>query len=213
MKVLVADDDLVCRHLLTETLKRWGHEVETAADGASAWEQLERADGPRIALLDWMMPGAEGPELCRRARASSAAPPFYFILVTSRTSKADVITGLEAGADDYIVKPFDREELFARVQVGVRVLELQQRLSEQLQELARALSRVRQLQGLLPICCYCKSIRDDQNYWQAVEHYLGAHSDMQFSHGICPQCYQTIIEPQLAAAAARAREPKPIGSQ
>jgi CheY-like chemotaxis protein len=211
MNVVVADDDPVCRRLMTETLRRWGHTVEEADDGPAAWELLVRDDSPRIVVLDWMMPGAEGPDLCRRARALLDPPPLYFILLTARTSKADIIAGLEAGADDYVGKPFHRDELFARVQVGIRVLELQQRLADRVRELTRALANVRQLQGLLPICCYCKNVRDDQNYWQAVEHYLCAHSEVQFSHGICPQCYQTIVEPQLAAV--RAREPNPAGTR
>src|SRR4029434_1546856 len=97
----------------------------------------------------------------------------------------------------YIVKPFEREELHARVQVGFRMLELQAALADRVRELEEALARVKQLQGLLPICSYCKKVRDDQNYWQQVETYIEGHSDAQFTHGICPDCRQKFVEPEL----------------
>jgi response regulator RpfG family c-di-GMP phosphodiesterase len=102
------------------------------------------------------------------------------------------VAGLDAGADDYVVKPFDQEELRARVQVGIRVLKLQRSLADRVTELELALDRVNQLQGLLPICCYCKRIRDDRNYWHQVEAYIENHSDAQFSHGVCPECIEKL---------------------
>ena len=105
--------------------------------------------------------------------------------------------GLDAGADDYLAKPFDRNELRARVQVGVRVVELQRHLAEHIKELETALSQVKQLQGILPICSYCKKIRDDQNYWQRVESYISDHSEAEFSHSICPSCYEDVVKPEL----------------
>ena len=114
----------------------------------------------------------------------------YIILLTAKGSKEDLITGLESGADDYLTKPFHREELKARVQVGWRVLNLQKRLADRVHELESALSKVKQLQGLLPICCYCKRVRDGKDYWQQVEAYVMAHSEAQFTHGICPDCME-----------------------
>ena len=197
MKILIAEDDPVSRHVLATTLAKSGHEVVTTCDGTEAWAALQGADAPPLAILDWMMPGADGAEICRRVRAADRATSTYIILLTAKSLKEDIITGLKAGANDYVTKPFEREELLARVQVGGRVLELQESLAERVRELEEALSRVRQLQGMLPICCYCKKIRDDQNYWQRVETYISDHSEAQFSHGICPDCYVKVVEPEV----------------
>src|SRR5262249_19435458 len=138
-----------------------------------------------------------GVELCRRIRTLPADHHVYAILLTSRNQREDLLAGLEAGADDYITKPFDHQELRARINPGLRVLSLQQALAHRVRDLEHALARVNQLQGLLPICSYCKSVRHDQGYWEQVDHYLAAHTDVQVSHGICPACYKDVIEPQL----------------
>lgn len=197
MKILIAEDDAVSRRVLEATLTKFGYEVVVAADGGQAWAVLEREDAPRLAILDWMMPEIDGVEICRRLRLIPSATPPYLILLTAKNSKEDVVIGLDAGANDYLTKPFDRAELRARVQVGVHVLELQRSLAQRVTELEEALSQVRQLQGLLPICSYCKKIRDEQNYWQRVDSYLSEHTDVMFSHGICPDCYRDVVQPQL----------------
>jgi len=186
--------------MLEATLQKLGYVTVVAGNGAEAWTLLQDEDAPRLAILDWMMPGMDGPDVCRRARAAPRTPPPYIILLTTRDSRADVVAGLDAGADDYMAKPFDREELRARVGVGVRMVELQQSLADRLRDLEDALARVKQLQGLLPICSYCKKIRDDGNYWNQVETYISAHSGAQFSHGICPDCFEKFVRPQLEAA-------------
>ena len=188
MKVLIAEDEIVSRRLLESALPRWGYEVITATDGEEAWVLLQEPDAPTIMVLDWLMPRLDGVEICRRIRAHPRLSSVYIILLTSRAGIEDVVQGLEAGANDYITKPFDAAELRARMQVGVRVVNLQTTLAERVREVEDALSRVKQLQGLLPICSYCKKIRDDQNYWHQVESYVGKHTDARFSHGICPEC-------------------------
>ena len=140
------------------------------------------------------MPGMDGVDVCRAVRAAQPPMPPYLILLTARSTRQDIVAGLRAGADDYIVKPVDRDELEARLQVAARVVTLQQRLADRVVELEDALKRVRQLQGLLPICAYCKRIRDDQNYWSQVETYIAEHTDVQFSHGICPSCLDEVMK-------------------
>jgi DNA-binding response OmpR family regulator len=197
MKVLIAEDDPVSRRILEATIKKFGYEVVVAADGAEAWTALQRDDAPSLVILDWMMPELDGMEICKRVREIPTATPPYLILLTAKSEKGDVVAGLEAGANDYLIKPFDRAELRARVQVGAQVLELRQTLADRVSELEDALAQVKQLQGLLPICSYCKKIRDEQNYWQKVDTYLSEHADVEFSHGICPDCYLRVVQPQI----------------
>jgi phosphoserine phosphatase RsbU/P len=194
MKILIAEDDAVSRRVLETALSRWGHEVVVGCDGGQAWEVLQTDDAPHLAILDWMMPTMDGVELVRRVRNKANGRLSYLILLTARASKEDVALALDAGADDYIVKPFDAKELRARVNAGIRILDLQEKLSQRVQELEEALSQVKQLRGLLPICAWCHKIRDDQNYWQTVESYLSAHSQAQFTHGICPDCFDKVIK-------------------
>ncbi len=197
MKVLIADDDEVLRLRLGALLTKRGFRVIDTADGAEAWKALQLSDSPKIAILDWMMAHIDGVELCRRIRATPALKAMYLILLTARESKDHVIEGLQAGANDYVTKPFNPEELHARVGVGVEVVRLQSELADRVTELEDALARVTQLQRLLPICAYCKSIRDDQDYWHGVEAYLAKHAATQFSHGICPKCYEKFMVPEL----------------
>jgi DNA-binding response OmpR family regulator len=182
----------VTAEILSRTLTRWEFEVTVASTGAAAWEYLRTATVPTLAILDWMMPEMDGTEVCRRVRLELPLANMYLMLLTARESRGDLVTGLNAGADDYLTKPFDAEELRARVQVGVRVLTLQKNLAERVEELQAALTNVKQLRGLLPICSYCKRIRGDDQYWQQLEGYIAEHSDAQFSHGICPTCYAAV---------------------
>jgi sigma-B regulation protein RsbU (phosphoserine phosphatase) len=197
MRVLIAEDDAISRRVLVAFLQRWGYAVESFEDGEAAWRRLAQEDAPSLAILDWMMPVLGGVEICRRVRAAKRPWPAYLILLTSRTGSEDIVEGLDAGADDYVTKPFNREELRARVQGGARVVELQRSLAERVAELEQALTRVKLLQGLLPICSYCKKIRDDRNYWRQVEAYISEHSEAVFSHGICPDCFEKFVKPQL----------------
>jgi DNA-binding response OmpR family regulator len=205
VRVVVADDDRVTAEILARTLRKWEFSPVVTADGAEAWDKLREGAGPTLAILDWMMPEVDGPEVCRRVRREMPVANMYLMLITAREGRADLVAGLDAGADDYVVKPFDPEELRARVAVGMRILSLQERLAERVAELQTALSNVKQLRGLLPICSYCKRIRGDDQYWQQVEGYIAEHSDAQFSHGICPTCYATVTAELDAAAAQKQR--------
>ncbi len=128
MKILIADDSIVSRHLLEATLRKWGYEVMVACDGAQALELLEREDAPGLIILDWMMPGMTGVEVCRRIRERDGEPYTYILLLTSKSQKEDLIEGMEAGADDYITKPFDQNELQVRLRAGIRLVDLQSQL-------------------------------------------------------------------------------------
>lgn len=198
MSILIADDDPVTRRLLQATLMRWGYEVLVASNGDIAWELLQQeAPAPELALLDWVMPGKDGLEICNLVRQSPRTAETYLILLTSLDRKEDLATGLDGGADDYISKPFHPKELHARLRTGLRIIQLQRSLSQRAIELQEALSRVHQLQGLLPICSYCKKIREDGNYWQAVENWIANHSQARFSHGVCPDCFDSEVRPEL----------------
>jgi sigma-B regulation protein RsbU (phosphoserine phosphatase) len=189
MRILIAEDDPVSRRIVESDLTRWGYDAISVKDGREAWEILSGDDPPRIAVLDWMMPEMDGVEVCRRVRERSTEnSPIYIILLTSRANKEDIVLGLQAGADDYITKPFDSKELRARVQVGDRVIGLQWALASRLKELQEAMAHIKTLQGILPICMHCHRIRDDHDSWQRIEKYIQGHSDAQFSHGLCPQC-------------------------
>lgn len=198
MKILLAEDDALTRMAVEAALNDWGFEVVGYSDGLAAWDALQQPNGPRLALLDWLMPGLDGVDICRRSREAPGLASNYMILLTARDTKADVIAGLEAGADDYVSKPFDRDELRLRLRAGQRILELQESLAERVKDLEDALTRVKQLETIIPICSYCKKIRSDRHYWQQVEAYLAKHIDIRFSHGICPECYETQVKPQMS---------------
>ena len=127
-------------------------------------------------------------------------------MLTARADKESLVRGLEAGADDYITKPFDREELRARLQVGCRMVELHTQLTNHAKQLEDSLAQVKLLQGLLPICCYCKKIRDDNKYWHQLECYIMGHSEARFTHGICPRCMVDIVKPELDKLAQEGEE-------
>ena len=188
MRILIAEDDATSRMILTSILITWGYEVVETPDGTEAWQALEEEDAPRLVILDWMMPGMNGEEICRKLRETQPLRSIYIILLTSKGEKEDVVEGLEAGANDFIRKPFERTELRARVRVGERVLELEAALDERIRALQDALAHVKTLQGLLPICMHCHSIRNDQQSWERLEKYISEHTEAEFTHGLCPEC-------------------------
>ncbi len=148
-KIIIAEDDPVSREILTSLLKKWGFHVVAAADGREAMEALRAESEPVLAILDWMMPGLEGPEICRRLREINKTA--YILLLTARTGKERVVEGLQAGADDYLSKPFDKDELRARLSVGARILDLQTTLNARVAELEATQAENRELKLQLPL--------------------------------------------------------------
>jgi DNA-binding response OmpR family regulator len=182
MNVLLAEDDAIARMTLAAILRGLSYEVTEAEHGGEAWANLELSHFP-IVISDWQMPEVDGLELCRRVRSRAGGRYTYFLLVTATGGKKRYLEGMEAGADDFIIKPVDTDELRARLRAAERMLGLRQ--------------HVQQLEGLLPICAYCKRIRDASENWESIERYVEARSEAQFSHGYCPECYEKHVRPQI----------------
>jgi len=189
MRVLLAEDDPVSARILAATLQRLGHDVSVARDGLEAWEN-HLAVPASVVITDWMMPRVDGLELTRRIRSLAPGSYTWIILLTALRGQASYLDGMEAGADDFVSKPINQHELHARLRVAERVLGLQR--------------TVGQLEGLLPICSYCKRIRDEAERWAQVDDYVSRHTDAQFTHGICPDCYEHHLKPQLDGLQAAA---------
>lgn len=190
MKILIAEDDIVSRKVLTKFLENWGHEVIAVENGNDAIEILKGDNAPNFAILDWMMPEKDGTDVCQWIRRQENGAFVYIILLTAKTEKDDIVAGLSSGADDYITKPFDKGELNQRVKAGERIIMLETKLQTKIGELKDALQNIKQLQTVLPICAWCKKIRGDDEYWHNVEDYISTHSDIDFTHGICPECLE-----------------------
>ncbi|MBS4029413.1 MAG: response regulator transcription factor [Ignavibacteriales bacterium] len=207
MKILIADDDPVALNLLKMMLQKWNYEVVHFSNGSDAWKKIQSNDSPSLLILDRQMPGYHGEQICKMVREQFPDKPFYIILITGAAIESnDVVEGImQFGADDYVTKPFIARELQARVQAGIRILNLEITLANRVKELENALTNVKQLQGLLPICSYCKKIRDDKNYWSEVESYITRHSDAKFSHGVCPDCVEKYVKPELEALKQKKR--------
>ena len=182
MKILIAEDDRVSRLVLAAALRKLDHEVVDVEDGQEAWRRYQTGD-VHMVITDWMMPNMDGLALCRSIRTRADARYAYIIMLTALGGKENYLEGMNAGADDFITKPFDADQLKARVHVAERILKLQE--------------EVRQLQGLLPICSYCKKIRKDDNTWHAIEAYISEKTDASFSHGVCPECRDRYVQPQI----------------
>ena len=197
VKILAVEDDAVSRAVLRKALRRLKHDVIEAADGEAAWRALQK-EPVRVVVSDWMMPRSDGLDLCRRIRARPGKDYTYFILLTSRdATEENQRAAADAGVDDFLTKPLDLPELWTRLRVAERILHYT--------------TQVRQLEELLPICSYCKKIRDDQNYWQQMEGYINERTGSEFSHSVCPDCYTRVVLPELeqVKAAYAAAEAKP----
>jgi len=176
MKILIAEDDPVSSKILQLTLENGGHDVIAVTSGQAAWEAFD-ADPTRVVISDWMMPEMDGLELCGKVRGRPKTDYTYFILLTAiHTGRENLRKAMNAGVDDFLTKPLDREGIMMRLRVAERIIEFTY--------------QIRQLKELIPICMYCKKVRDDSNYWQAVESYIARHTGSSFSHGICPECFE-----------------------
>ena len=188
--VLIAEDHDPTRETLTLLLEKKAYRVTAVENGESAVEKLTAINAPCIAVLDWGLPDMSGIDVCRAVRRECLPHYTYIIIVTARDGKDDVAEALAAGADDFIRKPYVLQELIARVRSGQRVIELERTLASRIKDLEEAFGRVNQLKRLLPICMFCKKIRDDQDYWKEIDSYLHEQTGTDFSHGICPQCME-----------------------
>ncbi len=179
MKILMAEDEPVAAKILQRALESFGHDVIAVGDGQEAWEAFDR-EPVRLIVSDWLMPKVDGLELCKKVRMRPKTPYTYFILLTSQETRPenyDLAT--EAGVDDFLTKPLERPTIRMRLRVAERILTFT--------------TEIRQLKDLIPICAYCRKIRNDDNYWQRVETYINEQTGSSFTHGICPECSTALL--------------------
>jgi len=182
MKILALEDQPVAALQLLAVLRSLGHEAELVKDATEGWGRLNQG-GYRVVVSDWRMAGVDGLDFCRMIRGRGGDYVYFILISSTRVTKENRQLALAAGVDDFLAKPVDADELGMRLHVAERIIGLA--------------AQVKQLQEFLPICGYCKKIRDDQQYWQGVEHYFGAQQGTKFSHGVCPDCYEREMAPQL----------------
>ncbi|MGA2015498.1 MAG: response regulator [Opitutaceae bacterium] len=193
MKVLAVEDDDLSRSVLRRSLERLGHEVIDTKDGEEAW-MVWLKEKPRVVVSDWRMPKLDGLKLCRRLRAQQGQEYLYFILLTGTGgSGQNRRAAADAGVDDFLTKPIDLSELWMRLRVAERILTYT--------------IKVHRLEEMMPMCSYCKKIRDDRNYWQQIESYINERTGTEISHSVCPDCYQRVVIPELARLKREALKP------
>src|SRR4051794_2286594 len=179
LDIVVAEDEPITRRRLVGALETMGHHVRAFSNGREAWEAFDQRPS-RIIISDWQMPEMDGPEFCQRVRARERTDYTYFILVTGMdTAEAEYQIASDAGTDDFLSKPLTNESLWRRLRVARRILGFTKEIG--------------QLKELIPICAYCRQVREDDHYWSNIEQYIQAHTSSRFSHGICPQCYATVM--------------------
>jgi len=183
MKVLIAEDDMIASRVLEAALIKLGHEPLIAFDGQAAWEILQ-TESVRTVVSDWQMPRLDGLDLCRRIRKKEGDYVYFILLTQMVASTKNLQEATDAGVDDFLAKPIDANQLWMRLRVAERILGFT--------------TEVRQLESFLPICGYCKKVRDDHNYWQQIEEYINTRTGTNFSHGVCPDCIEKVLKPQLA---------------
>lgn len=184
MQCLLVEDDALNLALLKGFLERLGHDVTAVATGEEAWSAFKGSPFPAV-ICDWDLPAQSGIELCGKIREMKGVQYPYFVLITSFQGDGKFRQAMEAGVDDFISKPVDLNLLSVRLKVAERILGFQ--------------SQIGILKGMLPICMYCKKIRNDKEYWQTVESYFTAHAGADFTHSLCPDCISEKIKPQMEA--------------
>ena len=198
MNILALEDQPIAAMRIMAVLRSLGHTPDHVADGATAWAQLE-AGGYRVVVSDWRMTGIDGLDLCRMIRKRGGDYVYFILISTQAITRANRQLAIDAGVDDFLMKPIDPEELGMRLHVAERIIGLT--------------AQVKQLESFIPICSYCKKIRDDQKYWQSIETYFNEQQGAKFSHGICPDCHDRVIVPQLRELGIEATllggEPRP----
>jgi sigma-B regulation protein RsbU (phosphoserine phosphatase) len=182
MKVLAIEDQPVAALQLAAALRALGHEPEWVKDGISAWQEIERQP-VRVVVSDWRMPGLDGLDLCRMIRKRGGDYIYFILISTAGVTRENREAALQAGVDDFLAKPIDPDELGMRLHVAERILSFT--------------AQVRQLESFLPICSYCKKVREDEKYWKEIEQYMNERDGTRFSHGVCPGCYDRVVVPQL----------------
>src|ERR1043166_5442812 len=195
--LLIAEDHEPARTALKNLLEWKGFVVTAVADGKRALKILTSENAPATGLLDWEVPGMGGPDIGRAVRSDPAGGYRYLIVITAREGKEDIAEAMAAGADDFVHKPIGVPEVVARIRNGQRMLKLERSLAARITDLEQALETGRQLKRLLPICSYCKSIRDDSDYWQELETYIHDHTGADFTHGVCPACMEKVRREEL----------------
>ena len=182
MKVLVVEDEEVSLIGTAGSIRALGHEVLPAINGAEALAIIQETK-IGVVVSDWKMPVLDGLSLCRAIRANHADYIYFILLSIAQASDENHAAALSAGVDDFLTKPISKRELVARLHVAERIL--------------RFTTQVNQLESFLPICSHCRRVRDDQNYWKQIENYINERTGTQFSHGVCPDCYEAYLVPQL----------------
>ena len=175
-RILMAEDDPISARILQVALEKFEYEIVVARDGAEAWEKFNQ-EPVRLIVSDWMMPRLDGLALCEKVRAHPKIPYTYFILLTANhTSAENYEQASAAGVDDFLTKPLDRQAIRMRLRVAERIL--------------RYTAEIRQLKEMIPMCVYCRKVRDEHDYWDMVESYIQKETGSRFSHGACPDCYE-----------------------
>ncbi|MFL3657310.1 MAG: PleD family two-component system response regulator [Opitutales bacterium] len=183
--VHIVEDDTTTRRLLENLTSLLGYQVESYDNGDDAWDAFAMKQ-PQVVISDWKMPGKDGLELCRRLRESKADTYTYFILVTAqRRSRSNMEQAIEAGVDDFLKKPIGSEEIWNRLRVAERILSFNR--------------QVKTLESLIPICTYCKKVRNDSDLWEQIEQYVNERTGADFTHSICPPCIDKHVRPQMEA--------------